>query len=164
MEVEDPRRPAPSLLADAMLGKLARWLRALGYDTLYLQAPDAEIAHRARTESRVLLTRDRQLARRRGLCTVLITSQDLMQQVSEVLAAVGSPPIGSPRCMVCNGTLEHISCDEAAQQVPVYVAKTQEVFRRCVGCGRIYWQGTHWDGIRERIARVPMRRHGSGFG
>ncbi len=164
MDVNDPGRPAPPLLADAMLGKLARWLRALGYDTLYLQVTDAEIAHRARVEGRILLTQDRQLARRRGLRTVLITSQDLVVQVSEVLAAVGPPPVDSPRCMVCNGALERISHDEAAKQVPAYVAATQEDFRRCVGCGRIYWQGTHWDGIRERIARVLVRGHGSGFG
>ncbi len=62
-----------------MLGKLARWLRQSGYDTLYLQVTDAEIAHRARVEGRILLTQDRQLARRRGLRTVLITSlQDLV--------------------------------------------------------------------------------------
>jgi len=164
MRVGDLERSAPPLLADAMLGKLARWLRALGYDTLYLQVDDAEIAHRARVESRVVLTQDRQLARRRGLRTVLIMSQDLAQQVEEVIAAVGKPPVDCARCMVCNGALERISHDDAAKQVPVYVAATQEVFRRCIECGRIYWQGTHWDGIRERIARVLTVGHGAGLG
>ena len=145
---------APPLLADAMLGKLARWLRVLGYDTHYLQADDAEIANLARVESRVLLTRDRGLAHRRGLNVVLIASQTLSEQVEEVVAAVGPPPAESPRCMVCNGVLAPIAHCEAAAQVPAYVAQTQEEFRRCAECGKVYWRGTHWEAIRDRIGRV----------
>jgi uncharacterized protein with PIN domain len=61
--------------------------------------------------------------------------------------------------MICNGALERISCGEAAAWVPPYVAQTQEVFRRCTECDRIYWQGTHWDGIQRRIDQVMGRVH-----
>jgi len=145
---------APRLLADAMLGKLARWLRILGYDTQYLQGDDATIAHRARAEGRILLTRDHELARRRGLQVVLIASQSWPEQLREVVAAVGVPDEERSRCMVCNGVLDPLPREAAKSQVPPYVAKTQSSFHRCAECGRIYWQGTHWDGIRRRLEKI----------
>ncbi|MBN1249509.1 MAG: Mut7-C RNAse domain-containing protein [Anaerolineae bacterium] len=142
----------PKLLADAMLGKLARWLRLLGYDTAYMQAEDAAIAHRARAEGRVLLTRDLELARRRGLRTVLVRAETLEAQLAEVIAELGAPPpeIG-PRCIHCNAPLAPISEEEASQRVPAYVAQTHKVFQRCPDCGRVYWRGTHWQSIQDRI-------------
>ncbi len=90
---------APKFLADAMLGSLARWLRILGFDTRYLQGDDAMIAYRARAEERILLTRDRELARRRGVVSILIASQSLPEQLAQVLtrgghvAARGGAPV-----------------------------------------------------------------------
>jgi len=143
----------PRLLADAMLGKLARWLRILGYDTLYMQDDDARIAQRARAEGRVLLTRDRGLAQRRGLRTLLIEAQDLDAQMLEVVAALGRPADGAPRCMLCNGELRRIPVEVARSFVPSYVAQTQSLFHRCAECGKIYWQGTHWEGIVRELNR-----------
>ncbi len=146
---------APRFVADAMLGSLARWLRILGFDTRYLQGDDAMIAQNARAEERILLTRDRELARRRGVQSLLIASQSLPEQLAQVLTAVGTPPDeGSARCMECNGTLERLSWEAAAAEVPPYVARTQREFHRCSECGRIYWKGTHWDGIKSQIDRV----------
>jgi uncharacterized protein len=149
-----PEGEAPKLLADAMLGKLARWLRVVGYDTRYLQGDDAYIAHRARAEGRILLTRDREFARRRGLQVVLVASQSLLEQLAEVLTAVGPPSEEGSRCIECNGTLDRLTPEAAAPFVPPYVAATQEIFHRCAECGRIYWQGTHWDGIKHRIQQL----------
>ena len=146
---------APKFVADAMLGSLARWLRILGFDTRYLQGDDAMIAYHARAEERILLTRDRELAHRKGVASILIASQSLPEQLAQVLTEVGGPPDGQgPRCMVCNGTLEPLAWEVAAAEVPPYVAKTQREFHRCAECGRIYWKGTHWDGIRSQIDRV----------
>jgi uncharacterized protein with PIN domain len=139
--------PTPRFLADAMLGKLARWLRVLGYDTAYVQGDDAYVAQRARAEDRVLLTRDHELTRRKGLCTLLITSQKLEVQMAQVIDTFGLPEKGTPRCMVCNAPLDIISVEEARAHVPIYVAETQTTFQRCAKCGKIYWQGTHWQGI-----------------
>ena len=146
---------APRFIADAMLGKLARWLRLLGYDTLYLQDDDATIAQRARVEGRILLTRDHGLAARRGLRVILIASQELESQLIQVVREAGSlPPDTTPRCMTCNVPLQDISPEEARESVPPYVAQTQHEFRRCPRCGRITWPATHWQGIQERLNRV----------
>ncbi len=147
----------PRLLADAMLGKLARWLRILGYDTLYMQDDDVSIAQRARAEGRVVLTRDHGLAQRRGLRTLLVNAQDLDTQLAEVIAALGRPVGAAPRCMLCNGMLRRIPVEVARSFVPAYVAQTQMLFHRCAECGKIYWQGTHWQGIENQIG-VGLKR------
>lgn len=141
------------LLADGMLGRLAKWLRLMGYDTAYDNvAADPELARRARAEGRVLLTRDRELASRRGLHTLLIQSEVLEEQVQEVQAALGPPPDPAlSRCAVCNTELESIAPADVASRVPPYVLRTQSDFRRCPGCGRVYWPGTHVEEMREQM-------------
>ncbi|MBN1488170.1 MAG: Mut7-C RNAse domain-containing protein [Anaerolineae bacterium] len=147
---------APKLLADAMLGKLARWLRVLGYDVVYIaKGPDTLIAARARAEERILLTRDRELANRRGLQVVFIESEELETQLAQTIQEI--PPLLPdipPRCMHCNAVLEDISVEEAAQHVPPYVKDTQNQFRRCPECGRVYWPGTHWQAMEEKVQEV----------
>ena len=143
----------PRFIADAMLGKLARWLRLLGYDTLYSQESDSIIVQHARSQDRILLTRDRGLAARRGLRVILLTSTDLEMQVAQVHAAVGIPPL-IPRCMICNGSLNFISLEMAHPHIPPHIAATHRDFHQCQQCGKIYWSGTHWDGIRSRIDRA----------
>ena len=142
-------------LADGMLGTLAKWLRLLGYDTAYDNfAADPELARRARAEGRVLLTRDHELAARRGLRALLIRSEVLEEQVREVVSRFGPPPQPAlSRCGVCNTVLEPVTPEEVADRVPPYVLQTQTEFRRCPGCGRIYWPGTHVQRMRERAAR-----------
>jgi uncharacterized protein with PIN domain len=141
------------LLADGMLGKLAKWLRLLGYDTAYDNAAtDPELARRARAEGRVLLTRDHELATRRGLRTLLIQSEILEEQVREVQGTLGPPPAPAlSRCAVCNAALEPVSPDEITDRLPLYVLRTQHEFRRCPGCGRIYWPGSHVEGMRDQL-------------
>jgi len=144
------------LLADGMLGKLAKWLRLLGYDTAYDNAAsDPELARRARAEGRVLLTRDRELAARRGLHTLLIQSETLDEQIQEVRNALGPPPHPRfSRCVVCNAALEAASPAEIADRVPPYVLKTQTEFHRCPGCKRVYWPGSHLRGMIERMEKL----------
>ncbi len=140
------------LLADGTLGKLARWLRLLRYDCRYLEGNREMVAHRARAEGRVLLTRDRELARRPGLRTVLIATDGLSEQIAQVAKVVGSPPEAAPsRCMECNEPLREVSPEEARGHIPAYVAKTHKTFHRCPKCGKIYWRGTHWQGIERKV-------------
>jgi uncharacterized protein with PIN domain len=150
------------LLADGMLGTLAKWLRLLGYDTAYDNvADDHELARRSRAEGRVLLTRDHALARRRGLHTLLIRSEALEEQVHEVQGALGPPPDPAlSRCAVCNTALEQVSPEEIADCVPPYVLRTQSEFRRCPDCGRVYWPGTHVDEMQERMGEWTSERMG----
>jgi hypothetical protein len=148
------------LLADGMLGRLAKWLRLLGYDTAYDNtATDAELARRARAEGCVLLTRDHELAARRGLSTLLIESQVVEEQVRQVQDALGpSPHPALSRCAVCNGLLEPVAPVEVAGRVPPYVLKTQTEFCRCPGCGRVYWPGTHLQAMRGQIEKFTNEK------
>jgi len=147
------------LLADCMLGRLAKWLRLLGYDTAYENdATDHELARRARAEGRILLTRDRELAQRRGLRTLLVCSEDLEEQVDEVREALGPAPDPSlTRCSVCNGLLEGVSGTDVADRVPPYVRQTHADFFRCTQCGRIYWRGSHVEAMDEELERFSPR-------
>jgi len=157
MNADSSGAAIPELLADAMLGKLARWLRLLGYDVRYMQDDDAAIAHAARAERRILLTRDRQLSERRGLRTVLVQSGRLTDQLAQVVEAVGRLPAGTPqRCMACNVVLVAIPVEAARSGVPAYVVETvgsssDHPFHQCPECGKIYWKGTHWQGIEDQL-------------
>ncbi len=144
------------LLADGMLGSLAKWLRILGYDTLYFpNADDDELARIARAEGRILLTRDEGLARRRGLKTLLIESEQLKEQLRQVIANVG-PASGEPfsRCPLCNTPLQKVKKEAVRGRVPPYIFRTQEHFSLCPHCGKIFWRGTHWKRMREEIAHL----------
>jgi uncharacterized protein with PIN domain len=140
-------------VVDGMLGSLARWLRILGYDADYAnQRDDAELVRIARAENRVLLTRDQELAGRRGVRALLVESQSLDEQLDQVTAAfplaVGSH---SSRCPVCNTALIQATPEEVADRVPAYVLAHHHHFQRCPGCGRIYWRGSHWRNMQARL-------------
>ena len=133
------------LLADSMLGSLGRWLRLLGYDTAIARhEPDAHLVRLARAEGRVILTRDRELAARHGVQTLLIASEELDKQLAQTAHDLPLPPAApGSRCQHCNEQLQHASHGEAAAgNVPPYVLETQESFSRCPGLRSI--SGTHW--------------------
>ena len=90
------------LLADAMLGRLAKWLRILGYDTAYLaDTDDFAVMRLARAENRLILTCDRALARRRGVRALVVDSELLEEQLRQVCGRIGPPPKAAPaRCPV----------------------------------------------------------------
>ena len=147
-------------LADNMLGRLATWLRLLGYDTAYQHdATDAELARRARVEQRILLTRDVELTRRRGVRAVLIESEQVEEQVGQVFHALNlTARAAFSRCAECNSVLEEVSKESVRGQVPPYVFHTQERFRRCPRCAHIYWRGTHWARIVGQMQDFQVTR------
>jgi len=146
---ESPTR----FVVDGMLGSLARWLRILGYDTDYVnQRDDAELVRVARAEDRLLLTRDRELAGRRGVQALLIESQSLDDQLAQVTAAFPLPPGSHPgRCSVCNSVLVEATPEDVAHRVPRYVLKRHSQFQHCPGCDRVYWRGSHWRNMQARL-------------
>ncbi len=158
--------PSPAVretrfLCDAMLGSLARWLRFFGFDTAFHQPgiEDRELAERARSEGRWLLTRDRELASV-GPRTMLIRSEVLEEQAAEVFTRLGLRPdaaLENSRCGECNGGLEEVSRDIVSDVVPPHVVATAARFRRCTGCGRVYWPGSHGDRILERMTDIIDR-------
>lgn len=139
-----------------MLGTLARWLRILGYDTEYERdVADDELVRRCVEEDRIALTRDRKLLERRALARGrLIHSTRLGGQLREVLALTGDDPLDRPflsRCVECNRCLEEVARENVRGRVPLYVFRTQQHFRACPVCGRIYWAGTHRNHMLERL-------------
>ena len=138
------------LVADVMLGRLAKWLRLLGYDTRYdNDANDVTLLRIAQAEDRVLLTRDWALSRKRGVRAIWIESQELQAQIRQVRSIVGPLPEASfTRCALCNERLELIDKAKAEARVPAYVFQTQDEFRCCPHCQRIYWAATHVERMR----------------
>lgn len=156
----DASRP-PKLFTDAMLGALARWLRALDLDVAYDPSlDDPELVELSVAEGRTILTRDRRLTERRlARNHILIRSDDVAEQVRQVLETLGVTPdpgrlLG--RCLRCNQPLVDIDAEAARARVPPWVARTQQEFRLCPECGRIYWPGTHASRMRERLEGMGL--------
>jgi uncharacterized protein with PIN domain len=147
--------PSPNrFIADTMLGKLARWLRILGYDTLYYrQVEDDALLQIARSQHRWLLTRDALMIKeQRPLNCTFIHDDHLREQLKQVVMELElkmhRPLI---RCLECNDELTPLPKDQARSLVPEYVYQTQQQFSRCSTCLRVYWAGTHYQRIRERL-------------
>lgn len=145
-------RPAPPpawrFIADAHLGGLARLLRMAGFDTLYDQdLDDAAIAAIGAREERIVLTRDRDLLKRRVLthgCYVRAVKAEL--QLKEIVDRLDLAGKARPftRCLHCNVPLREVNKDEVLARLPPAVRATQVRFRRCDLCQGIFWQGSHW--------------------
>ena len=143
----------PPLLLDAMLGELAKWLRLMGYDARFVpDTPDLVIVRLARKEGRTVLTQDRALSRSKAISAVFIQSDDLDQQIVQVQQEIGPPnePV-QPRCGVCNTVLESVNREAVQNRVPPYVWRTNDSFTECTTCNRVYWKGTHWEGISQKL-------------
>lgn len=155
------RDPELRFFCDAMLGRLARWLRTLGYDTAYEpEIDDAQLIRRAIEEERVLLTRDRGLAEAWRIegCLVLATDDPLegLAQVDRHFE-LGWPRPLFRRCLDCNRVLEQASPSEIERSVPERVRRRESEFRRCPGCERIYWEGSHTRRMRRRLEETLGR-------
>jgi uncharacterized protein len=141
-----------------MLGTVARWLRALGYDTLYpRQAEDSALRQVAIQEDRVLVTRDRRLALLARPRACLITAEGLDEQLAELLAALdlaADEERWLSRCLDCNTPLTPRDRDDVRGRVPDHVLATHPVFSECPGCGKVYWPGSHADRMLERLRRL----------
>lgn len=140
-----------------MLGRLARWLRLLGCDTLYADSTmdDAALLALASAEGRTLLTRDGGIAARRtGKGAVLVASADPAVQVGEVVKSLGLEIDGSKlfsRCSLCNTPVVPATKGDARGSVPENVFAKHDEFFRCPACGKFYWKGSHWKRMREFV-------------
>lgn len=149
----------PLFIADAMLGSLAKWLRILGFDTLYFKTiDDNELVKIARQEQRILLTRDTHLVKRKKIDSyILIRSNEVSGQLKEVLLWIknqGSKVKGNPRCAVCNGELSTADKESVANDVPEHVFLNFSSFFRCQSCGKVYWEGSHKKEMDAKIQEV----------
>lgn len=149
---------SPLFISDSMLGSLTKWLRILGFDTLYSRTiADNEIIKLARQEQRILLTKDIGLIKNKKVHSCIqIKSDDALQQLKEVLSAI---PFSQqlnlpPRCPECNGTLVLTDKGAIVGDVPEHVFLNFNSFFRCVNCGKVYWEGSHKKLIDRRIEQV----------
>lgn len=146
----------PKFVADHMLGSLAKWLRMMGYDTVYdKKMDDKAIAATARSESRFVLTRDKELAKEPG---ALFVEADLLDaQLAAVKERFGLVFDESAiRCTACNGELLELPKEEAKESVPEGAFAANEKFWKCAGCGKVYWRGSHWLGIMDRLKKLNL--------
>ena len=144
-------------IADSMLGKLAKWLRLAGLDVSYVKnIEDDLLIKKALSEDRIILTRDRNIEKRKAVkrC-LLIESDHLEEQLSQCIGTftLNSFDEAFSRCIRCNTPLEEIHKDSLVNRVPNYIWKTNDKFMQCNSCNRIYWPGTH----RENAARFLRR-------
>jgi uncharacterized protein len=165
----------PSFLADSHLGRLARELRLLGFDSLWRGDLSREEAIEvALGEGRFLLTRDRSLLFRRclaredpvggGLRSMLILSKDPFDQLLEACSRFGLAGLWRPLslCAACGGELRPASKAEAAPLVPRIVAEKYDEFRRCPACGKLFWKGDHARSIEPLLERLRAGTAGDG--
>jgi hypothetical protein len=153
----EPAEAAPRFLVDTMLGRLATWLRILGYDAAYFRGEDRDLLARAWHEGRILLTRDTRLLRRRRIPPHLcIVSDRVTEQLRQVVGAFALAPIrpAASRCPRCNIALTAQDKAAVAGRVPEFVWSRHDRFWTCPGCQRIYWAGSHRKRMDESLRRV----------
>jgi len=153
---------APSFLADAMLGSVARKLRIFGFDTLYIaHAHDDEILKTGIEQGRVILTADKELFKRvvkAGARGVLVSGSGELEDLVHILSkngisSVDLDGIGS-RCSICNGLLEEKRPDQVKNSVPRKVAELHREFYQCTTCRKVYWEGGHLTRIKALVRSV----------
>ena len=153
---------SPRFIVDLNCGKLAKWLRMIGYDTkLFDHRDDKYLIHLALTENRIILTRDTQMMQRRiiaigELKALLVTNDDPLRQIQQVVKELGLNFGFKPfsLCLECNRPLEKVSKENVKDRVPPYVYLTQTQYVECPNCHRVYWQGTHWQAMAKKLERL----------
>ena len=146
-----------TFVADMMLGRLARWMRILGYDVHYENpVDDPALIDIANKEDRILLTRDTRLVKRKGVGKyLLIQNNDPLEQLVEVHHFYPAKMDRAlTRCIRCNTSLIAVDKEEVREQVPEYTYLAESEFGCCPSCRRVYWKGTHY---RHMIATCRAR-------
>jgi len=148
-------------VADCMLGRLARWLRVLGFDVLYFpRIEDDSLLRAARREGRVLLTRDTGLLERTGgPPALLVASGKWEDQIVQVLETFGLKDRVAPhtRCLDCNAPLKPLPKERARNLAAPFVVERADGLALCPACGRIFWKGSHADDMDARIRKLMKR-------
>lgn len=155
---------APQFACDAMLGGLARWLRAAGYDATWsADIGDWDLVRVAQRDRRILLTSDTGIMEigivRDGEVPSLFIPHGLgkHEQLAFVLRHLHLEP-REPRCMTCGGALVAVPKAEVRERVPPRSHAWLERFFACSRCGKLFWEGTHWQRIARRLEALRDRR------
>ena len=156
--------PTPAdttLLLDAMLGKLATYLRMCGYDTAYALdrgiEEDSKLRELATAEGRTLLTRDTGLARQTD-GAVLLRGRAIERQLSELITTGFELELSAPtRCSMCNGRLRGVRKNETTPSSAP--SPTEQAVWRCQECDQLFWKGSHWRAVETRLADLEGGRN-----
>jgi uncharacterized protein with PIN domain len=148
------------------VGKLARWLRMMGFDSLFFTGDDdSQMVRQALAEGRVLLTRDTGIMKRRvvtggRLKAILLESEVPERQMQQLVSVLDIKNQSHPftLCLECNRPLIERSKAEVKDRVPPYVYKTQTQYMECPDCRRIYWRGTHWQAMLNKLEKLIGRQ------
>jgi uncharacterized protein with PIN domain len=154
-----PPRP-PRFALDAHLRKLASWLRLAGFDSVIVD-DDAVLARVGAEEERVVLTRDVALLKRAIIRSgYWVRDTDPERQLGEVVQRFDLAAEMSPftRCMECNGLLRDVEASAVVDRLAACTREEFTEFKECSGCGRVYWQGSHYARLRELLGRVVAFR------
>lgn len=150
----------PTFLCDAMLGGLARWLRAAGYDAAwYGNSPDADLVDRAEREDCILLSSDGDIFQFRRVQEGAVRALEvprtlpLEAQLNLVLSQLGLGVL-SPRCMACGGPLVEVPKEFVESKVPARTFHWLDHFWECERCRKVFWRGTHWQSIAARLGEL----------
>ena len=150
----------PTFVCDAMLGGLARWLRAAGYDAQFEYGiDDSELIAKAEASGRMILSSDGPLFERNviksGTMAALFVPRQLskFEQLRYVLRELKLPLLG-PRCMGCGGELVEVPKHAVTAEAPPLAFRNCDHFWRCKRCGKLLWHGTHWQKITRRLEQI----------
>ena len=147
-------------LCDRMLGTLAKWLRIFGFDTLFADSniEDEKLLKLAKDEERILITRDKNLiidARRENIKVIKIISTDINNQLRQVLKNTKiDENFFLSRCLLCNNLVEKISKKNVKKIVPDRVYENNKKFWYCKICDKIYWKGSHFENMIQKIKQL----------
>ena len=152
----------PKFIVDLNVGKLAKRLRIMGYDALFINGlDDNELVRIALKEGRVLLTKDSGILRRGVAFTgklkvVLMRDDDVREQLHQVVQTLKLEQDSNPfsLCLECNQPLIPRQKEEVRDLVPLYVFKNQDQYMECPSCHRIYWRGTHWQRMTQELQEL----------
>ncbi|PIU41446.1 MAG: hypothetical protein COS99_05400 [Candidatus Omnitrophica bacterium CG07_land_8_20_14_0_80_42_15] len=144
-------------IATNELGRLAKWLRILGYDTVLSKEKGGKLVVQSLREERVILTRDSKMGRFSGTRMLHVRSDFVEEQLAEVINKL-SLEIDKGKlftmCVLCDKELTKAAKPEVKGRVPEYVYNTQELFMECPNCKKIYWQGSHWDLVEKFLSKL----------
>ena len=147
-------------ILDSMLGRLARWLRILGYDSQYLKyISDSHLLSQAKHESRILLTSDAQLYRTaisKGISCFLISTQNESERLAHLAYRFNLNlkfDSSKSKCPLCGSNIEPVQKQKIRTKVPPATLKLYETFWLCtnISCAKVYWQGSHWKKIEQTL-------------
>jgi uncharacterized protein with PIN domain len=159
IRLRPPFQGRPRFVLDTHLGRLASYLRMLGFDTLYRSGdyPDDELAQVSHDEQRILLTRDVGVLKRSiVIYGYYVRSTDPRQQIVEVTGRFALADLVEPfkHCLKCNGMLEPVAKEAILDQLPPGTQRYFDEFHRCRACGQVFWKGSHYERMQKFIARV----------